>query len=433
MAREPLEIGKHGKIGDRTMEDGRTKVWTRFRDLDGKVRVVEATATTYQKAVARLQGKLEARTKRAPDQVGKAPRKAAAEDDDREVKPPAPERVKLTRNSRVKDLRDPYLRRVQRKRKGSTYDTYRRWADSRIVPDIGEWRIVECTPGRLEDYFEDLETTESSNTGRPLSANSRRSIRKVVGGMLQVAVRENILDRNPVKDMDEIESTEPRRKPAAYSAKKSLDLFAAIDLDRYATRTHLNVLIKFLFFTACRIGEGLAVRWQEANLTDQPVECVDDYGNVETIPPWSVWINGNIVPVTGKGLVRYGGKTRASNGIVGLPVAMVDNLLVIRPDNPHPQTPIFPSMTGSWRDPNNTGKAIRRLRRRIGFPDFTSHLGRKTNGTALDFAGQSPRAIADQLRKASVSDTQNRYMGRGLANPDAAKLLDAFFRPAEEA
>lgn len=415
MGREPLAVGTHGKIGH-SEGNGTHKVWCRFRDTDGKTRPVTASGPSRTKAEAKLQQKLAARIAPPPPPVGT-----------RE----APTVARLTTTSRVKDAAAKWIARVEQRRVGTTYDTYRRWLDSRVLPEFGDLLITEMTVPRLEDYFERL-AVEPSSTGRPLSANSRRSIRKVCSGVLQIAVRHGVLKVNPVKQMDDIEDTGRKKKPRAYDAIRTLEFFAAIDLDRVAAQTNLNKILKALFFTGARIGETLALRWQDANLTDEKIVAYDTALDEEqVIPPRSVWFNGNVVPVTGKGVVRHSGKTSGSVGVVELPDAMVSMLLMLRPPNAAPEDPIFPSARGGWRHPNNVQTGIRRLRKRVDFPDFTSHIGRKTNGTALDASGQTARQIADQLRKASVRDVQETYMGRGLVNRQAAGLIDAFFRPSE--
>jgi integrase len=61
----------------------------------------------------------------------------------------------------------------------------------------------------------------------------------------------------------------------------------------------------------------------------------------------------------------------------------------------------------------------------------TSHVFRKTCATILDTAGQTPRAVADQLGHAQVSMTQNYYFGRRIVNPAAADALDAWHEENE--
>jgi integrase len=87
--------------------------------------------------------------------------------------------------------------------------------------------------------------------------------------------------------------------------------------------------------------------------------------------------------------------------------------------------PVFPSGTLGWRHPSNVQRSVRRLRVRIGYPDFKTHVGRKTVAPVLAEAGQSSRQIADQLRQSSIQTTEKHYIERGILNPGAAKLIDA--------
>ena len=84
---------------------------------------------------------------------------------------------------------------------------------------------------------------------------------------------------------------------------------------------------------------------------------------------------------------------------------------------------VFPSPKGLLRDPFNTDSDLRRALDRAGFDWVTSHVFRKTVATRLDEAGLSARQIADHLGHTRPSLTQDVYMGRGLASPEAATAL----------
>ena len=88
------------------------------------------------------------------------------------------------------------------------------------------------------------------------------------------------------------------------------------------------------------------------------------------------------------------------------------------------QDMIFPATSGTWRDPNNFGKAWRSVREALGVPEVTSHSFRKTVATLIDDGGLSARIGADQLGHSKVSMTQDRYMARGRVHTKVANLLD---------
>ena len=88
------------------------------------------------------------------------------------------------------------------------------------------------------------------------------------------------------------------------------------------------------------------------------------------------------------------------------------------------QQVIFPSSSGTLRDPDNFAGAWRAARDELGVPDVSSHAFRKTVATLIDDAGLSARIGADHLGHAKVSMTQDRYMSRGRVHPQVADLLD---------
>ena len=85
---------------------------------------------------------------------------------------------------------------------------------------------------------------------------------------------------------------------------------------------------------------------------------------------------------------------------------------------------IFPSSTGTLRDPDNFGKQWREVREDLGLPDVSSHSFRKTVATLIDDSGLSARVGADQLGHARPSMTQDAYMSRGRIHTEVAAVLD---------
>ncbi|GGM70901.1 hypothetical protein GCM10012275_46700 [Longimycelium tulufanense] len=393
MGRPPLEIGTWGAVHTRrvTSEGVTPEKWsasTRFRDADGATRKVERWGATENKAKARLNKALKERAGITGEVLTPASRFCQAA------------------NLWLTDLDVA----------GTTRDRYRSRLNNHVLPALGQLLLRECTVGRLEHYFQQLKDAG-------VAPNTRRGIRTVISEVLQLAVRHDVLEHNPVRSMKRIRG-KARRPAHAMENHELVDFLQKVDDDRLARRADLPDLIRFLFGTGVRYGEALAVRWREVNLTDEPI-------TIEglKIPPRHVLVSGNIVYVEGVGLVRHEGKTFAALRVIPLPDYLWTVLLVRRPINPDPYEPIFPSAMLGWRHPCNVQRSVRRLRARIGYPHFTTHVGRKTVATALDDEGQTARKIADLLGHANPSMTQDVYMGRGRANPAAAKVLDALVRP----
>lgn len=414
MGAPPLRLNSHGKVSIvRTTLDGVTpEKWRarcRWRGKDGKTVPIERWGPTEKAAGKKLDQFIRELSGNNNLAGGKS--------------------VKVTHATRLEVVGEIYLNSVLKKRKGTTYDTQRSWWTGTIKPAIGELRLRECTVGRLQEFFDDLAAETRLSTGKRLAPGSLRNIRKVVSGALKVAVKEGVFTHNPVRELDPIEGG-TRKPPIAYDQERSLAFIAAIEADRIAVQTGLTRLLKFIFKTACRIGEACAVTWRYVNLTDEPVRMVHPEHGEKVVPPWHVWITGNVVRVTGKGLLLHTGKTEDSVNVVELPISLRAELLADRPENYDPDAPVFPARTGGYREPHAAQRSIRALRKRItGFDDLISHIGRKTYATALDTGGQTARQATTALRKKSVSDTMQSYYGLGHTNPKVAELIEKHFSP----
>jgi integrase len=417
MARPPLPLGTWGEmrtywLGDDgwhrpPVADGARPVKWRaicqLRGWDGKTRQVARFGTSEPKAKRNLRDAM-------TELLGKT---AATEG--------------LTPSSRFRDAAEIYLKDVKTKRVGTTYDRYEGRLRNHVLPRMGDLLLRECTAGRIERILDGIRKDDPS-----VAAETLRGVRTVISGVLQVAVKHEVIAINPAKSLSKIEGGS-KRKAVAYDAEQLSDFLTKLDADTIAKRADLCDLIRFLFGTGCRFGEALGLRWCDCNLDDTPKWVTEPItGQRQKLPARSIWINGNIVDEKGRGLVRHTGKTFTSNRVLGLPEFLHTLLLVRCPvtamAGPGAEEPVFPSGTLGWRHPSNVQRSVRRLRERINYPNFVTHIGRKTVATLLDEAGHSARQVADQLGHSQITTTQNLYMGRGMANPDAAKAIDAAHR-----
>jgi integrase len=440
MPRPPLPIGSHGKIGTSKQSDGTWRTFTRFRFFDGQTRQIERSGSTEKRAVERLESAIE--------QLQKT-------------------RARLTVDFKFREVAAIWLGKIAKHRTETTHGSYKQTLNSRVLDRIGDLRLREISVLVLEEFFEKLEE-------EGYSAGYRRLVRTTIRGTLQVAVRHGLLDSNPAQEVSPIESG--RRKVRALTTDERRRLFAGLDrsvVDSCSNRaSDLPDLARFLLGTGCRIGEALAARWKEVNLTDQPVVV----GGTE-IPPRSVWINGNIVNVKGKGLVRHDGKTENAVRMIALPEFVVTMLtvrwltvwsaamaerhrvdpgaMIEQSDEQgarvrgaegttqvernhefvagHLDVPVFPSHTLGWKNPNNVRRSWRVIREEIGFGWVTPHAFRRTAATILDDEKLTARQIADVLGHSRPSTTQDHYLGRGTVNAAAAAILDSAFRQGEAA
>ncbi|TCC36278.1 helix-turn-helix domain-containing protein [Kribbella speibonae] len=319
MPRTPLPIGTWGEISIRTMKTTKNGkpakhlAHARFRDHDGKVRAVTATGTTKTAARTTLLLKLQnrAKTNHSGD---------------------------LTAAHKVNHLLDLWERRFEGlvadgTRSPTSLATYRRALTNHVRPAIGELHIGEATTQRLD--------TVLTNIKHHAGAPTARTCRAVISGAMKLAVRYGAITINPAREVDAIEA-KPKKPPRALTTEEVTLLNRSLTADEHAVLADLPDLVTFMLGTGVRIGEALAVLWNQVDL---------EAGTVE--------ITHTIARLPGEGLIRKTTKSRTGERVLSLPTWAATSLRARRTADIRPATPVFPDAIGGFRDPSNTRHSLR--------------------------------------------------------------------------
>lgn len=376
MPRKALAIGEHGAI---TLTQKASKLWQAscyVRDADGKRRQVRREATTKQAANKALQDALTER--------------------------PGFSSSGIDRDTRIRAVAEQWLTRIQAKvdqdaLAPNTLRVYRSVWANHVCPAVGELRVREATAGRLDDFLVTLRAHQS--------ASVTQTARTILSSVLGLAVREGALSHNPVREVSAIPGG-VEKEPRALSAAEREQWLSTLHEDYLARHHDVLDMTRFMLSTGVRIGECLAVTFDDVDFAEGTVRI--DHG---------------ITRVIGKGLVRGRTKTRSANRTLQLTpwtLQMLEERYTMLGEGP-----VFPSSEGTWRDPSNTGRQFRAARERAGFDWLTTHAFRKTAATVMDEGGLTAREIADHIGHSRISMTQDVYMGRRVATDRAVSALAA--------
>ncbi|NKT05159.1 tyrosine-type recombinase/integrase [Rhodococcus hoagii] len=379
--RPPLRIGQHGKISRKDVGGGVWLARCRFRDDDGVVRIIERRSPTGRR-----------------DQYGKSAEEELLDALDARRTPTEDE---IDRDTLVLSLCRTHLRRLEEEgRSAATMSTYE-FALGKLEPRIAGIRVGEASPGRVDAA---LRATVKAH-GPTMARQSKTILR----GALAMAVLAGALDTNPVGEVSQIRSKNPPKGARTLTGDELRGLVAAVQKSDYCLTNDIADPILLLIATGVRRSELLAIRWQD----------IDDEAGTVTI-------GGKVVRVKGKGLVRVeAAKTAAGLRTIPLPRFALD-MLERRAAQPRlgELGVVFPSTSGTLRDPNNFGKQWRKVRDDLGVAETTTHTFRKSVATLIDDEGLSARIGADHLGHRHVSMTQDKYMTRGRQHAIVAALLD---------
>ena len=234
MARPTLPLGTAGAVT--TSRDG--SGWharCRYRDYDGEVRQIQR------------HGRTEARAKHALAEAVRDRSRPAAGGE-------------LHPDSRVTALAEAWFVSLQGgKRSPTTLAQYRYRLDRQIIPVIGKLRIRELSAGRVDAYLRDTTTTYGPSTAK--------MVRSVLSGMCGIAVRQDLLDRNPVRDASHI-SVPVRRAPRSLTLAEARQLRALVTYDDRAIARDLPDLISFMLATGVRLGRSSRAAMEQCRHQD---------------------------------------------------------------------------------------------------------------------------------------------------------------------
>ncbi len=399
MARPPLPLGTWGKITRTQVGDGRYRARARYRDYDGRTRVVERYGQTAAAAERVLVTALAAR----PRTYGQ--------------KSTATEVVIITADTTITSLAEHWhkLRADSDEYAAGTLDNERGLIDVHITPGIGGVRLREATVGVLDAFLRSI----------PGDATSRQC-RTALTGMMKIAAQHDAIDRNPMRETTRRASTVEEVRALTVDELQQLRVRIASwsGSNRYGPKRGGDFpdLADCLIGSGGRISEVLAFGWEF-------VQWETD------LAPAMVYLDGAI---NKRGEYQPHPKTATSQHWLIMPDFMVAALERQRAR----QLPsgelglVFPSATGGPRTTANVRRQFRDARRHVvldsdGKPDGPADLFdwvspktfRKTVATILaDELGMD--AAAEQLGHTSPEITRRHYAQRRKVTSDVRHVLD---------
>nr|DAL10381.1 MAG TPA_asm: Integrase [Caudoviricetes sp.] len=353
--RPATPLGSHGEIRLRVQDSGKYQADTLLRLANGKIVRVRATGKTKTAARRALE-------KRCHDRL-------AGDDTDT-----------LTTDSPLAQLLDEWL--PQHPVGESTKTTYMKCIRLHIVPGLGAVRLNEIGTPLVQKFLNSL------------TPGTVRTARAILSSSLGLAVRWGLMANNPVRD-----TVMPRRE------KQDVRVLTDDEMDEYRARLvawcgtnghgpargeGLVEIIDVIRGSGVRIGEALALRWQDVDLENGRITITgttDERGGRQGIP-----------------------KTEKSNRTIPVTAGAVDALRRqrMKPYAAVLGEPVFPTRTGNYRTVNNTETRLRKAR---GDLDVRPHHFRKTVSTRIE-AKYGLLAASRYLGHSSTKVTEQAYLGR---------------------
>lgn len=203
-----------------------------------------------------------------------------------------------------------------------------------------------------------------------------------------LAVRHEVLPRNPIGNVSRLHK--PKRTPTALTAAEVNAIRAVIKAWEFTTGTsgpkpdgQLGQIVEVMLGTSARIGEVLAIRRRDLDLTTTPA---------------TLRICGTVISERGKGTYRQEHpKTDRSNRVIALPTFTAEALrrrMAITRDHSLDALE-FCSREGTPLTTANVRRQLRKVLGDAGIEGVTPHMFRRTVATVVnEQASPSPRSCS---------------------------------------
>jgi len=133
----------------------------------------------------------------------------------------------------------------------STAEGYRSIKDHHLIPRIGGIKHAKFSPVNLQAIYADMERDGCS-------ARTRQRVHAVLRRALNVAMRQEMIHRNPCQLVDVPKYDKPEMK--TLSSEHAVQLMTTSDGDRF------HAIIVLALTTGMRQGELFALKWEDIDL-----------------------------------------------------------------------------------------------------------------------------------------------------------------------
>lgn len=385
MTKPRTPINTFGAISFGATSGGRVSARTRYRDDDGRLRLVQASGKNRRDAERRLKVKLAHRQSQT-DAIGE-----------------------LTADSSFADLAKLWLDDLAvRELAESTRDLYERNMCKLVLPAFENFTLREVSVARVDRFLK---------AQARISHSRAKQAKNVLSQALGLAVRYEAIPRNPVGAVDRL------RKPPSKTVALTPETVRAI---RTAVREwrrggglsgpkpdgQLEAIIDVMLGTSARIGEALALRKCDVDVTKSPP---------------TVRIAGTVVSPSGRPPYRQDHpKTSKSRRTVAAPSFTAEALRqrLARLGQASGGQLIFVTRNGTALAPNNVRRRLRAIMAEADIEGVTPHAFRRTVATVLSQASGAELA-AEMLGHTSPDITRTHYIeDDGRVDPTTADILE---------
>lgn len=259
----------------------------------------------------------------------------------------------------------------------STYSIYKIRVEKHIIKPFGHLALKSLTAFHIQEYYNKL-----SKNGT--SSNYLKLLYTNLNTMCTQAVKMELLSKNPLENVVLPKSQKSAKKIKVLTVKQQQKLV------EYCKKNEKDFIFIFLLATGLRIGEALALTWNDINFKKQ-----------------TLYVKHTLIRVGNKYEVKEGAKTEYGERLVPFTQKIGSPLLEIKSKSKSDL--VFPSKKNSYESIRNIQNRLKRICEYLDLPAFSPHALRHTFATRLIETGVNVKVISQLLGHADIKITLNIY------------------------
>jgi integrase len=323
-------------------------------------------------------------------------------------------------NETVAEYSERWLKEILPLRglKPSTLSNYQQMVHYYIQPNLGSKRLSDLKSQHVLNLVNALKE-------RGLSTNTVRRARSILHNMLETAVEEDLLSKNPVVRTSFIKKTvgEETRVQKSYSTAEVSRALEILSGTAYEGPFRLMVCL------GLRIGEVIALRWDQVDIANRQLWIVRTEAHIAKLLGDDTWT-----------VERVEGTTKSNRKrMLHLTLDQVEYLEKHRKaqnrqkfqhgESWNPEGYVFVTENGTPYAANNIRSSLKRILVKNELRWIRLHDLRHTAGFLAVEAGVGIEDVQDMLGHASIQITKDVYVGHVQAGSDrAVQALELYIK-----
>lgn len=283
----------------------------------------------------------------------------------------------------------------------TTFNALNNMVEVKILPELGHLKIGQITTNRITMFLNEVSIKKDRETGKPLKPKQYykdsyvQAIFSALCRIFNVAISNGWIKENPCNN-----AIKPRKNRSVKKKPLEIDQIKDI-LNKTNEYTTYNAVIQFQLFTGMRIGETLALTWDDIDFKKREIDINKTVNYIK-----DDFIVG---PPKTENAYRTLGMNNAIYNLLKLTKKEQNERKKALKEQYEDHNLVFSQVTGNYiyrRDINNR---LNTIKKGTDYEHITVHFLRHSNATLLLNSGVDIKIVSAHLGHNDISTTADIY------------------------